>query len=395
MGLFTVLDLFCGTGGFSKGFENEGHFKVIFGIDLLRISVETFRSNHPDALAIASDIRAMPAERAAQQLGLKRGGIDVIIGGPPCQGFSSIRPNRSSFKEDNRNSLFKEFADYVEYFRPRTFVMENVVGLATYNNGQTIKDIETTFSRLGYHTDWRIINAAHFGVPQKRERLIMLGAERGTALSFPEPTHNFGGSTIGVQDKQRMLLPKQKTLFNQNEQSLYSAITVGDAIDDLPIIESGESADHYTTLSTTESQIARRKRSDTLSLHSSTMHSQKMLEIIRYSGPNISYIPKHLITSGFSSCYSRLNGNEPSVTITVNFVHPASNRCIHPTQNRALTPREGARLQSFDDDFKFMGSRTEIVKQIGNAVPPLLGRAIASEVAAILGAHIPSNILKQ
>jgi DNA (cytosine-5)-methyltransferase 1 len=119
-------------------------------------------------------------------------------------------------------------------------------------------------------------------------------------------------------------------------------------------------------------------------MHSSTIHTPKMLEIIRHSGKNISSIPPHLITSGFSSSYSRLDGDEPSVTITVNFVHPASNRCIHPEQDRALTPREGARLQSFDDIFDFAGNRTEIVKQIGNAVPPLLGKAIAESISAML-----------
>ena len=119
-------------------------------------------------------------------------------------------------------------------------------------------------------------------------------------------------------------------------------------------------------------------------MHMATAHSKRMLEIIRHSGPNISCIPKHLISSGFSSCYSRLNADEPSVTLTVNFVHPASNRCIHPIQDRALTAREGARIQSFDDRFKFTGTRTQIVKQIGNAVPPLLGRAIGASVAAML-----------
>ena len=120
-------------------------------------------------------------------------------------------------------------------------------------------------------------------------------------------------------------------------------------------------------------------------MHEATRHSDRMLEIIRHSGSSISCIPPHLITSGFSTCYSRLEANEPANTITVNFVHPASNKCIHPIQNRALTPREGARLQGFDDDFVFCGNRAQIVKQIGNAVPPLIGEAIAPSIFDHIG----------
>jgi DNA (cytosine-5)-methyltransferase 1 len=161
---------------------------------------------------------------------------------------------------------------------------------------------------------------------------------------------------------------------------------VADAIDDLPRIESGAIATAYDRPARTQFQRDRRARSPSLELHSSTRHSDRMLEIISHSGPNISAIPPHLITSGFSSCYSRLAADEPSVTITVNFVHPASNRCIHPALDRALTPREGARLQSFDDDFSFAGNRTQIVKQIGNAVPPLLGQALGTHLATLIGA---------
>ena len=386
MKTFRVLDLFCGTGGFSKGFEDDGNFSVVYGLDLLHVAVDTFRLNHPDALADVGDIRAIPPVSVAQHLGLQSGELDVIIGGPPCQGFSSIRPYRSSNNVDHRNSLFREFAHYVEYFHPRIFVIENVVGLVTYNNGRVIEDIEETFARFGYNTDWRIMNAAHFGVPQKRERLIMLGVEQGIPLSFPQPTHTWDGDTIGLQNKQRMLLPVQRDLFNQGASILPRAVTAADAIDDLPPIESGESATTYIFPPRTDYQAARRAACGILSLHASTAHSPRMLEIIRHSGSSISSIPEHLISSGFSSCYSRLAADEPSVTITVNFVHPASNRCIHPTQDRALTPREGARLQGFDDHFQFAGSRTQIVKQIGNAVPPLLGRAIASHVARLLGA---------
>lgn len=247
---------------------------------------------------------------------------------------------------------------------------------------------QDAFQRLGYRTDWRILNAAHFGVPQKRERLILIGALPEIQIRWPQPTHSGDFKTIGVRDRSRMLRPDHpSTLFDSHHVTLPPAVTVDEAIDDLPEIGSGESCRSYCKVSRTSYQLARRGLCTELTLHESTRHTERMLEIIRHAGPNISHIPRHLISSGFSSCYSRLNGQEPAPTITVNFVHPASNRCIHPTLDRALTLREGARLQSFDDDFLFAGgSRSAIAKQIGNAVPPLLGRAIATEVARMLGA---------
>lgn len=391
--MYKVMDLFCGTGGFSKGFENAGEFEVVHGIDVLSVAVETFKANHPDAFAVADDIRKVRRSEVAEATGLRRGDVDVIIGGPPCQGFSSIRPFRSSADDDPRNSLFEEFASYVNYFRPKALVMENVVGLATYEGGDTIDRILETFSSLGYDCDWRILNASNFGVPQKRERLIILGVERGGSFQFPSFTHASASKTIGHKNKSRMhtYAAPVSTLFDTEDfDSLPSAVTVREAIDDLPIIQSGESSERYSKPPRTDFQRARRENApDELALHSSTRHSAKMMEIIRHSGDNISCIPKHLITSGFSSCYSRLRGDEPAVTITVNFVHPASNKCIHPDLDRALTPREGARLQSYDDDFVFKGNRSQIVKQIGNAVPPLLGQAIARSVLDALGAPTP------
>lgn len=378
----TVLDLFCGTGGFSKGFENAGHFKVAFGIDLLAISMETFRQNHQGAVGLTGDIRTVSKTKVSKLTGLKQGEVDVVIGGPPCQGFSSIRPFRSGDEDDPRNSLFEQFASYVNYFRPRVFVLENVVGLATFKDGKTIETIQDCFTSLGYDSDWRILNAAHFGVPQKRERLILLGAQRGVPIRFPRPTHAGRFKTIGFKDASRMLRPDDGTLW---ADELPPALTVMDAVDDLPPVGAGQSAKSYTDPPRNEYQAARRTRATKLTWHGATAHTKRMLEIIRHSGPNIESIPKHLITSGFSSCYSRLDADEPAPTITVNFVHPASNKCIHPKQDRALTPREGARLQSFDDDFDFAGNRTQVAKQIGNAVPPLLGRAIAMTVLEMLG----------
>jgi DNA (cytosine-5)-methyltransferase 1 len=179
------------------------------------------------------------------------------------------------------------------------------------------------------------------------------------------------------------MLVAQDDLFSPKR--LASPVTVLDAIGDLPPIRSGETATAYDREPFHPYQRERRNGNRALKLHSSTAHTPNMLEIIKHSGKNIASIPKHLISSGFSSCYSRLDGDMTSVTITVNFVHPASNRCIHPTCDRALTPREGARLQSFDDEFEFAGNRSQIVKQIGNAVPPLLGRAIGEALAPVIG----------
>lgn len=379
-----LFDLFCGTGGFSKGFEKAGNarYETLLGVDILPVSVQTFRLNHPAALAIPADIRRLRCDVLQGQLKLRRGELDLIIGGPPCQGFSSIRPFRSSVEDDPRNNLFEQFANFVNFFRPRALVIENVVGLATHNGGAALAQMQGCFASLGYDCDWRILNAAHFGVPQRRERLIFVGVEKGGRLTFPEPSHESCGSTIGHRDRSRMLTP-QEDLFTPR-RNLNPAVSVLDAIDDLPPIKSGEAAEQYAGPPRNDYQRLRRNGCRKLALHYSTAHTPRMMEIIRHSGRNISAIPRHLISSGFSSCYSRLDGDVPSVTITVNFVHPASNRCIHPVCDRALTPREGARLQSFDDDFQFAGNRSQVVKQIGNAVPPLLGKAIGEALADVL-----------
>ena len=384
-----IMDLFSGTGGFSKGFETTGAFEVVYGIDMLPDAAATFLLNHPGAIVIADDIRAVRLGTVAERTGLSRGDVDVIVGGPPCQGFSSIRPFRSMDDDDPRNTLFEEFAAYVNYFRPPIFVMENVIGLATHRRGTTIEQIERCFADIGYQVDWRVLNAAHFGVPQKRERLVLIGAENGMGPLFPQITHDGKFRTVGLRDRHRILSPPEcgqnATLFGKIDHCLPPAVTVMEAIGDLPPLAAGEQALAYDRPAENNYQSERRASSTKLEWHIATAHSSRMLEIIRHSGSNIASVPRHLITSGFSSCYSRLAPDDPSVTITVNFVHPASNKCIHPYQDRALTLREGARIQSFDDDFEFAGSRTKIAKQIGNAVPPLLGRAIAASVMEMLG----------
>jgi DNA (cytosine-5)-methyltransferase 1 len=353
-------------------------------MDILPVAMETFKANHRQALGVTGDIRKVRRSSIADRLDLSRGKVDVVIGGPPCQGFSSIRPFRSSNDDDPRNSLFEEYASFVNYFMPRVFVLENVVGLATHKDGATIDAMKECFHGIGFDTEWRILNSAHYGVPQKRERLIMIGVQRGGRIVFPEPTHHCDSPTIGYRDRAKLHRPNQQGDLFLETPNLANAVTVIEAIGDLPKVGAGCQAFSYDKPPENEYQRERRNGSGRLTLHVATAHTPKMMEIIRHAGKNIDSIPKHLITSGFSSCYSRLDADEPAVTITVNFVHPASNRCIHPYQHRALTPREGARLQSFDDEFVFVGNRSQIVKQIGNAVPPILGKVIAGAVHKML-----------
>lgn len=366
-----ILDLFCGIGGFSSGFEHTNRFQVVGGVDLLGDRLDTFRANHTSAVSFGGDIRNLSLEDIYDRCPIPH----VVIGGPPCQGFSSIRPFRNVALHDPRNNLAEEFCRVVAGLTPEWLVFENVVGLLTHEGGKTFSALFEAFESLGYRVEAKILNAANFGVPQRRERLIIVGNRRNKSFRWPEPTHQLAGQR-SMAGKHPKLSPSPVTTKEGDP-----AITVADAIFDLPPVKSGERCSKYLG-EEKASEYARQTRDHAteLTLHEATTHSKKMLEIIRHAGENIFALPPGLVTSGFSSCYSRLSAHEPSVTLTVNFVHPASNRCIHPQQDRALTPREGARLQSFRDTFEFRGTRAQTVKQIGNAVPPLLGKVIAQAI---------------
>jgi DNA (cytosine-5)-methyltransferase 1 len=370
-----IIDLFCGTGGFSAGFETTGEFEVKAGIDLLEDRLRTFKANHKHAYVIEGDIKQWSPIKFCKTTGLVPGDVDVVIGGPPCQGFSSVRPFRSLNLEDPRNTLFESFALFVQFYRPTFFVMENVVGLISHNKGKTIQRIVEAFEAIGYCTDWRVLNAVHYGLPQRRERVVVIGHfGNKKSVIFPEPTHYFEGRSMAPINHNKVV-----RTYPLMQYILAPAVTVMEAIHDLPELRAGDKKTQYRSdISPSSYEVERRKNTEQLTLHEATAHTEKMLKVIKCAGANIFSLPPGMVTSGFSTSYSRIEPDQPSVTLTVNFVHPGSNKCIHPYQDRALTPREGARLQGFDDDYIFVGNRSQIVKQIGNAVPPLLGRAIAS-----------------
>jgi DNA (cytosine-5)-methyltransferase 1 len=303
----------------------------------------------------------------------------VVVGGPPCQGFSSVRPFRGLTEDDQRNNLFESFVVVVAQTRPRWFVLENVVGLLQHKRQSAFQAILSGFEQLGYRTDWRVLNAAMFGLPQNRERVVVVGSREGMEFFWPSPSNYSDYRTMAGR---HATVPTTGPMV---PGPLPPALTIMDAISDLPPIEAGETASEYLTPPQNSFQELMRAGSESLTLHRATDHSAKMLEIIRHAGANRNELPDGLTTSGFSSSYSRLDPATPSATLTVNFVHPSSNKCIHPYQHRALTPREGARIQGFPDTFRFCGTRSKIVKQIGNAVPPLLGRSIGEALVRSLG----------
>ena len=370
-GRLRVVDLFCGAGGLSFGLELTGRFTMIAGLDLLPDRIASFCANHPHAIGLTQDVR----DCSLEHLLVSSPHIDVVVGGPPCQGFSSIRPFRTLTEGDKRNSLIEHFLLSVSLLKPRWFLFENVVGILTHGNGRVLRSLLEGFSECGYRTSWRVMNAALYGVPQNRERLVIVGHNSSASFSWPEPTHQTHYKGMAGT---RPEVIRTDPLFSQH---LPNALSVTHAISDLPELAAGHSSNTYATPPQNEYQCWARGSLPSPSLHEATRHSKRMQQIIKHAGSNISSIPKHLISSGFSSCYSRLDSASPSTTLTVNFVHPASNRCIHPFQDRALTPREGARLQSFPDWFRFCGTRAQIVKQLGNAVPPLLAKALGHSIA--------------
>lgn len=343
-----MIDLFAGVGGLSLGFENCG-FEVVLANEYDPSIAEAYVKNRNNPAMIVHDITKLPIE---ETFGPLHGKIDLIVGGPPCQGFSQKGQRKTI--NDPRNFLFKYFVDVVEKVEPTYFVMENVPNLLTAENGYFKNEIINLFSELGYVVSAEVLCAADFGVPQNRRRAFIIGKKTtGDPVHFPEKVSH--------------------------------RTTIWDAISDLAYLESGqgEEVQDYQFDAKSEYQALLRSNSNKLYNHVATNHSATAIARLKMIPPKggKEFLPEeHLTKSIYSGTWCRMDADDISVTITTRFDTPSSGRFTHPYLNRAITVREAARIQSFPDTFHFFGTKTSQMKQVGNAVPPLLAQAVAEAI---------------
>lgn len=324
---YTYIDLFSGAGGMSLGFDEAG-FKNLFSIEFNKEFAQTYNKNFPNHKLIIDDIKNV-TERQIYDI-IKNEKVDVIIGGPPCQGFSLAGKIGRNFLDDDRNRLFKEFVRFVRILKPKVFVLENVKAMERHNKGKTIQEIVSSFEQIGYEVKYKVLNAADYGVPQERRRIFIVG-------------------TLG---KNNFCYPKKENKI----------VTIQEAIGDLPKLNNGENSN--------------------IPNHKAMHHTKQMLEKMKYvkDGGNRNDIPEKIRPkSGDSRKYIRYNSKKPSFCVTGDM-----RKIFHYNQNRALTCRELARLQTFPDTFIFLGNTGSVQQQIGNAVPVLLAYKIALQVKEVL-----------
>lgn len=359
----TAVDLFAGAGGLSLGFEQAG-FKILLGIEKDPYAAETYKQNRKKAstIVLAEDVIELDSDKLLRILKMKKGEIDILMGGPPCQGFS-ISNMRTRTLNNPKNLLYKEFVRYVKDLKPRWFLLENVSGMDIFKGGLVRDVIMAEMKTAGYACESRIVNAASYGVPQIRRRIFIVGNRIGVDFKFPIPSHGNGGRAY---------------------------MTVWEAISDLPPLENGHNkdAEKYKKNGreiTNYQKIMRKGWRKQYCLHN-LVSKNNGLVLNRYRfippGGNWEDIPEYLMGNYrdkrrcHSGIYRRLQWDELSVVVS-NF---RKNMLIHPEQDRGLSVREAARLQSFPDWYVFYGPLGAQQQQVANAVPPLLARKIANSI---------------
>ncbi len=388
--LLRTIDLFAGAGGISEGFRQAG-YQCLYANDSMPEAMKTFQYNHAGIWADCCKVERVNPAVIRSKLKLDKEELDVVVGGPPCQGFSINAPER--FLTDPRNKLFKDYVRFLEEFRPKTFLFENVPGLLSLGDGKVLDRILGEFERIDYRVSVKILFAAHYGVPQERWRLILLGSRFGE-IAPPSPTHfatgraNFkgGGGVLTFH------------LTESDRHRLLPAVTVGEAISDLPRLEMGEGAETigYTTAKLSRYATEMRNPEGITYNHFAAKLAKQNAERMKHVKPGGSWrdIPHHLLPKGMQRArksdhtkrYGRLRNDGLASTVMTK-CDPHWGTVFLPDQERSLTVREAARFQSFPDSYRFLGPRVSQYEQVGNAVPVLMARAIALQIRAHLELH--------
>lgn len=359
-----IIDLFCGVGGLSYGFAHDSSFEIVAANEILPNIAKAYSLNHPSVKVYTEDVKDFSAQKIERDLGIKPDEIDIIIGGPPCQAYSTVGKR---LIDDPRSILFQEYYRILKEFRPKFFLFENVKGLLSIQDGELLKTIISLFESLGYKVQYKLLNAADFGAPQIRERVIIIGSKLKTDFQYPKPTHYD---------------PEESLNLFKNDLKPY--LTLEEAISDLPFIRSNEQSFEYSSAPQNAFQTTMRKNASIkLMDHNSPNNNEKLVKIMELlpDGGTPEDLPESLRpTSGFKNTYCRLWWKRPATTITRNLSTPSSSRCIHPKAPRPLTTREGARIQCFPDNYQFYGSRGDRNLQIGNAVPTFLSTVVAKAI---------------
>jgi DNA (cytosine-5)-methyltransferase 1 len=373
----TAIDLFCGCGGISAGLRMAG-FNIVAGVDIEPKYIATFAHNLPGAKSLTLDLSKTSPQKFMDLVDIRPGELTLLSGGPPCQGFSKNVPRKHRYLDDPNNLQIKTFLDYCEAIRPRIVLMENV---AEMKNGFDRSYTEQIIERLNdadYSVREIVLNAADYGVPQRRKRTFFMASRDGILFGVPFPTHTSKSEYFDL------LSP--------------SHITVWDAIGDLPSLPHDATPPAYLEYADEPfSDFQKMMRNGTRLVSN---HSPRCLKPTQYArlaaleaGQGLKDLPKHLqVKGGYSGAYGRLTKDMVSPTITRWVFHPGSGRWGHPVDIRVLTIREAARIQGFPDSFEFIGSYTQQAGQLGNAVPPLLIERVVKNMLSQLG--ISSDLSK-
>jgi len=347
---FTVIDLFSGAGGTAVGFHQAG-FKIAGAIDIDLMATKTYEHNL-GVKPVVADLLELPPQNLLKLFDLKPKELDVLVGCPPCQGFTRMRSSKG--EDDERNSLVLRYLEFVDVLRPKFVVFENVPGIIRTKHGKEFfKALENGLDKLDYTIRSEEIDAADFGVPQHRKRVVLIGSRDSKDVPYPKPTH-------ASPNSEEVRLGKKKRWK-----------TVGDALGELPAIESGQSHEEIPN------HVARRMGDRVSSFI-------KMVPKDGGSRKDVDYeywLPCHKKkNSGHQDVYGRLSLDKPAGVMTSGCTNVSKGRFVHPTQDRGISFREAAELQSFPSGFLFHGNMAQVDRQIGNAVPPKLAKAIAIEL---------------